>query len=334
MNKCFYFALIFLCFTLEYCTNNSIKSGTIDETDTQIALKGRVVNSTGSGVWGVIARLKSIGLSDTTNIYGEYLITATKNILDSLDININDLSDTLEILKNDTLLDQVLVNEFIDTISDVIYTIDPRLIGYWDFNEGYGDTLHDLTQNKNHGVIHRAQWVEGHDGIALKFTDEDSSFVIIPATLELEPETPFTIEAIVVGYEAQSNPNAAIIRKSENVGDGYALYWGNENDTITFDIDYHVLSLFDNTNIINRSYKWNHIVVEIQDSLSSLYLNGELVDQVSIAATLIHSNDLYFGGGMFGLHRCYFNGKIDDVKFYADTLGAAEIKQRYQSLNL
>ena len=34
------------------------------------------------------------------------------------------------------------------------------LIGYWDFNEGGGQTLHDITQNQNHGTVYGATWTE------------------------------------------------------------------------------------------------------------------------------------------------------------------------------
>lgn len=47
-------------------------------------------------------------------------------------------------------------------------------IARWDFNEGAGDTLHDLTGNRHHGIIHGAAWVAGMDGIgkALAFKGE------------------------------------------------------------------------------------------------------------------------------------------------------------------
>ena len=32
------------------------------------------------------------------------------------------------------------------------------LIGYWNFNNGEGNTLHDLTGNANHGTIYGATW--------------------------------------------------------------------------------------------------------------------------------------------------------------------------------
>jgi len=37
---------------------------------------------------------------------------------------------------------------------------EPDLVGYWNFNEGIGSTLNDLSGNGNHGIIDGATWVE------------------------------------------------------------------------------------------------------------------------------------------------------------------------------
>lgn len=37
---------------------------------------------------------------------------------------------------------------------------EPELIGYWDFDEGDGEILHDRTQHQNHGTIYGATWTE------------------------------------------------------------------------------------------------------------------------------------------------------------------------------
>ena len=35
------------------------------------------------------------------------------------------------------------------------------LVGYWNFNEGEGNTLYDLSSNGNHGTIYGATWNSG-----------------------------------------------------------------------------------------------------------------------------------------------------------------------------
>jgi hypothetical protein len=41
------------------------------------------------------------------------------------------------------------------------------LVGYWNFNEGVGDTLHDLTNDSHHGLIYGAVWDLGYDDSTL-----------------------------------------------------------------------------------------------------------------------------------------------------------------------
>jgi len=54
------------------------------------------------------------------------------------------------------------------------------LVAYWSFDEGSGNTLHDLSGNENHGTIYGAVWTGGKSGNALYF-DGDDDYVEIPA---------------------------------------------------------------------------------------------------------------------------------------------------------
>lgn len=213
--------------------------------------------------------------------------------------------------------------------------IGTNTIAHWDFNTITNDTLFDLGPNDLHGFINLAQKVPGVRGEALKFVANDSSLVMVPKNTVLEPTIlPFTIEGIIWGDSIQDCVNSVILRKAENVSNGYSFYWGNENDTITFDIDYHLVTVTDNVPSIERANKWNHIVIMIEDTATSLYVNGVLAQKESKSSNLLHSGDLFIGGGMFGLHRCFFNGKIDDFRLYSKAFSTDEILGRYNSLKL
>ena len=43
------------------------------------------------------------------------------------------------------------------------------LVADFPFDEGKGSIAHDVSGNKNHGTLHRAEWVKTYDGYALKF---------------------------------------------------------------------------------------------------------------------------------------------------------------------
>jgi len=51
--------------------------------------------------------------------------------------------------------------------------VEEGLAGHWDFDKGRGGVLHDRSGEKNHGVIHGAEWVKCGTGHALRFDGRD-----------------------------------------------------------------------------------------------------------------------------------------------------------------
>lgn len=59
--------------------------------------------------------------------------------------------------------------------------VDPgSIVGVWLLDEGRGDVVKDLSENKNDGKIVGAKWVDGKFGTALEF--DGASHVEIPAS--------------------------------------------------------------------------------------------------------------------------------------------------------
>ena len=54
------------------------------------------------------------------------------------------------------------------------YAVDQAIIGVWLFDEGNGDTVKDLSPNKNNGKITNGKWVDGKFGKALDFNGKDT----------------------------------------------------------------------------------------------------------------------------------------------------------------
>ena len=52
------------------------------------------------------------------------------------------------------------------------YTANEYLKGYWNFNEGYGDVIYDISGNGHDGSINGAVWVAGEQG--------ESFFIYVP----------------------------------------------------------------------------------------------------------------------------------------------------------
>lgn len=75
----------------------------------------------------------------------------------------------------------------------------------------------------------------------------------------------------------------------------------------------------------NMGTDWNHVVVVYNNRVSSLYVNGSLVDTgpVSMAQTVLSPTQL--GHGYWG----FFNGQIDEFKLYDSALSSAQVQQLY-----
>ena len=58
--------------------------------------------------------------------------------------------------------------------------LESGLVGYWNFNEGEGNVLTDLSSNGNNGYIYGAEWSTDHPGLI-----EDSEQPVISVTQNL-----------------------------------------------------------------------------------------------------------------------------------------------------
>ena len=67
------------------------------------------------------------------------------------------------------------------------------IVGYWGFNEGNGDIVHDASGNGHHGYINGAQWVDGIFGNGLRF-DGINDYIEIPADKDLSGMSQISLE--------------------------------------------------------------------------------------------------------------------------------------------
>ena len=67
------------------------------------------------------------------------------------------------------------------------------LVAYWNFNEGSGTKLNDVSCNGHDGTIHGAAWVIGKYGTAL-FFDGKNDYVTIPDSNSFNSSDEITVE--------------------------------------------------------------------------------------------------------------------------------------------
>ena len=110
-------------------------------------------------------QLKATGGGNTTNygsssysfnIGGGGIWDATGSWFDG---NISDVA-VWDIALHDSSINRLYYDE--DNVWDVID--DVHLIGYWNFNEGSGDMVYDLSGNGNDGTVYGATWQAGEQG--------------------------------------------------------------------------------------------------------------------------------------------------------------------------
>lgn len=87
-----------------------------------------------------------------------------------------------------------------------------------------------------------------------------------------------------------------------------------------------------NTSLVINAYYHVTIIVNNVDYITSMYINGNVVDTSTYSTPLSPSNIIYFGRRISPVQ--YFNGQICNFKLYNHVLSAREIAEDYKSLML
>jgi len=190
------------------------------------------------------------------------------------------------------------------------------LVGYWKFDEGYGNKAYDSSEYGNDGTIDGIpHWVTSRLGTALYF-DGDRSFVEIPHSESLSITGQITIEAWT-NMTAGSNRSGFIVKK----GLSYLLWEHNANVIIWFAAEIEGCR-FESP----QAGEWHHIAATFDGTIYKCYVDGELSSELDWGAVrTIPENEfpVYIGGEPGGSH---FDGIIDEVKIYDHALSEGEIR--------
>ena len=208
-----------------------------------------------------------------------------------------------------------------------------ELVGYWNFNEGSGDTAYDSSGKGNDGVVHGADWVDnGSCGKALSFDGIDAHVEILDDVNLAE----YTIEAWV--YPDEVKRQSIILRTDET---GPVVEVGGKPDAgnfshqlLTWDNGWVEHYLWDSTGTSKSVFSattvvagnWYHVAgVATSDGMMRLYVNGkEEGEPVAVAEPWTAGNRYLIG------HKSWngesFRGLIDEVRIYNYALSQAEIQ--------
>jgi len=209
------------------------------------------------------------------------------------------------------------------------------LVGEWKFEEGDITTVYDSSGYENHGEWQSGYGYEANDipqlGMAGKFDNEKT--VKIENSESLQVSGDLTIEAWVypenlaagrqdIIYKQTYREFEVIMEPSGEIlfvhGNGPPFEGGGHESFYAPD----GMALTEN--------KWNHIAItrNMDTEKISFYLNGKHNGDESFLMTPVTCGYGVWIGSREGSYY-FFEGKMDEVRIYAETLTSTQIKQHY-----
>ena len=107
----------------------------------------------------------------------------------------------------------------------------PKIVASWNFDEGKGDVLHDVSGNGHDGKIFGARWTRGKFGGALYFDGKDD-YVLVPADPAFDLLEATSIEVWARLESIGKTHDRVLVARSDNpvATGGWNLDWGNGTD--------------------------------------------------------------------------------------------------------
>jgi hypothetical protein len=202
---------------------------------------------------------------------------------------------------------------------------DSGLVAHWDFDEGTGDVLHDVSGNGNDGEIYGAGWITGIHGTALEFDGVDDYVDIGDPSSVLDfgegdfSESywiyPYSKDGDYIGHISLWNPQPPLRLSTVFHSGNLQIY--------TNDANWH------DTGKTIQINQWSHIVWVKNGNMLNLYING-----TETGWSMTHTNSVGpFNEMLISNHPGpgYFDGIFDEISFYNRALTSEEIQYLYDN---
>ncbi|OFW63197.1 MAG: hypothetical protein A2Z35_03755, partial [Actinobacteria bacterium RBG_19FT_COMBO_36_27] len=338
--------------TLENSINNRIPVGLVlrlDDKDNPQNFLLATLTEGGSNAWGVVNLTKCIN-GTYTSLFSTHLNSAgtlysagtkLKVVLDGPNvkvyygntlINTATVSDT-EIINNtihgifspysgDSLDDFTLSTN----IQDYTYCVpgDTSIcnapIAEWDFSDGTGQYVYDISGNNNTSTLGSSSSIESSDptrvtgkiGKGLSFDGND--YVRKTSATTLAQQT-ITAEAWVYPTTTQDQSVLTYYNYAGSYAYSYAIGYYSGNIFYFFAQTANTNNIFQfgttKTYPINT---WHHVVGQFGSGVAKIFVDGVLDNQTT------YTGNIDYSGGQnefwIGRENVYFNGRIDQVKIY------------------
>ena len=214
--------------------------------------------------------------------------------------------------------------------ANINHSLGAYAVGIWRFEEGAGINIHDESGYGNHGTFYGNPTPVFPDGVysgtkALQFDGVDD-YVDCDNDPSLNITDALTIEAWI--YPQTIDPLTTILAKQNSAstpGQAYGMHI--TSNKLQYRASHQSVSSDSNieTNI------WSHVVATIDGDYVKLYINGGLdKSEIQSGTPIITTKPVQIGyRGEEGGGGGAFNGTIDDVRIYNETLSVGQIQQHY-----
>lgn len=201
-----------------------------------------------------------------------------------------------------------------------------HLVGYWSLD---GGVAVDNSGNGNNGSITGSPTtVAGVSGSALQFDGTNDWIDLAGLTLNGVSSLSYSVwfcansvqDGDIIGPDGWGNDLVRLVYDSANTRFRATMRWGT-------DTSYNLYSSSITTS------QWYHLVVtaDIANSKFKFYVDGSLIDSVSIDSTGTYSNTNDYSIGR-DYDNAYVDGRIDEVRIYSKALTATEVEELYNNV--
>jgi len=205
-----------------------------------------------------------------------------------------------------------------------------ELIGYWNFDEGTGLTVADVSGSGIDGTLTaEANWVDGISGKAVYF-DTDGTLMKTDETL-IFSNVSSSISMWVKWPEGMFDEWAAYVEYHRDFSTSWLGMFSRQDEEF-MKIGSDGISAYANGFTPDHDKWYNFVGTTDENGVFKIYLNGELAGEESGDPRVVSTTPfiLSIGGNNDGGE--YPNAIIDEVKYYKGTLSADEIKAAYDEV--
>jgi len=214
-----------------------------------------------------------------------------------------------------------------------------RLIAYWSFDEGSGNSVKDNSLNGNDGIfVSNPAWVTGIKGKAIQFDGVDD-YIRVETTPSLLISKEITVMGWVKVFSSTNDHQIICAKWYGPSGEGdlyrksYLLEILPDGRTPQFKIrdDKGVENWAISTQKMNYG-EWYHLCGTYDGDEIKIYVNGDIIKVVEHHGRInLGESPVTIGGLTMAIDSNNINGIIDEVKIFNYELSSNEISAEYEN---